>query len=99
PAHSFRIADGPDFASYPLQMLTPEQMEALEQSTGEEFDRLFLNLSIEHHLAAQMLVRSLLASVDGGRDETVSRIVASVCGEQASYIARMHRLLADLPEE
>ena len=46
-------------------VLTDAQMEALRQARGPEFDRLFAEFMIEHHLGAISMARDVLAQSDG----------------------------------
>lgn len=77
-------------------MLTPEQMEQLRQSTGAEFDRLFLTYMIQHHRGAVSMVEQLFGTHGAGQDETVFKFASDVNVDQATEIARMQRMLADL---
>src|ERR1700722_15401652 len=49
-------------------MLTPEQMEALRQAKGAEFDHLFLVGMIQHHNGALTMVKNLFDTAGGGRE-------------------------------
>lgn len=77
-------------------MLTPEQMAQLRQSTGAEFDRLFLTYMIQHHRGAVSMVEQLFGTHGAGQDETVFKFASDVNVDQATEIARMQRMLADL---
>jgi uncharacterized protein (DUF305 family) len=76
-------------------MLTPEQMESLEQASGAEFDRLFLTLMIEHHRGAVSMVHDLFATEGAGQDPAVFKFASDVQVDQATEIARMERMLAE----
>jgi uncharacterized protein (DUF305 family) len=76
-------------------MLTPEQMESLEESSGQEFDRLFLTLMIEHHRGAVSMVHDLFATEGAGQDPAVFKFASDVQVDQATEIARMERMLAE----
>jgi uncharacterized protein (DUF305 family) len=77
-------------------MLTPEQMARLEQARGAEFDQLFLQMMIQHHRGAVSMVTQLFGSYGAGQDETVFKFASDVNVDQATEIARMQRMLADL---
>ena len=77
-------------------MLTPEQLAELRAARGEEFDRLFLTYMIQHHRGAVHMVRELFASHGAGQDEAVFRFATDANVDQATEIARMQRMLADL---
>jgi len=78
-------------------MLTPEQMHALEQAEGAAFDRLFLTSMIEHHRGALSMVHELFATDGAGQDPALFRFASDVQVDQATEIARMERMLAELP--
>ncbi|HEX2080883.1 MAG TPA: DUF305 domain-containing protein [Longimicrobium sp.] len=77
-------------------MLTPEQFAQLEAARGPEFDRLFLTLMIQHHRGAVAMVERLFGSYGAGQDEAVFKFASDVNVDQATEIARMQRMLADL---
>lgn len=49
-------------------MLTPQQMEALRNAKGAEFDSLFLSGMIQHHNGALTMVRDLFDTAGAGQD-------------------------------
>jgi len=77
-------------------MLTPEQMAQLEAARGDEFDRLFLSLMIQHHRGAVSMVQRLFSSHGAAQDETVFKFASDVNVDQITEIERMQRMLADL---
>jgi len=77
-------------------MLTPEQLAALDAARGQDFDRLFLRLMIQHHSGAIQMVSELFSSYGAGQDETVFKFASDVNVDQATEIDRMQRMLADL---
>jgi uncharacterized protein (DUF305 family) len=77
-------------------MLTHQQMTELERATGAEFDRLFLRYMIQHHRGAVSMVSKLFGTYGAGQDETVFKFASDVNVDQATEIARMQRMLADL---
>lgn len=74
-------------------MLSPEQVERLEASSGQTFDRLFLTYMIEHHQGAVTMVRELFATDGAAQDEDVFRFASDVQVDQATEVARMQRML------
>jgi uncharacterized protein (DUF305 family) len=76
-------------------MLTPEELDQLEQASGEEFDRLFLELMRRHHMGALEMVAELFASEDGGQDIEVFQIANHIDSDQRIEIDRIDRMLAD----
>lgn len=87
----------PDHAMHMPGMLTPEQMEELENAHGNEFDRLFLSLMIQHHQGAVTVVQELFA-IDGAvQDEELFKLASDMHVDQATEIARMEQMLATIP--
>jgi uncharacterized protein (DUF305 family) len=78
-------------------MLTPDQMQQLEQAKGPEFDRLFLTFMIQHHSGAVSMVKDLFGTNGAARDETVFKFANDVSVDQSTEIARMKRMLDALP--
>ena len=79
-------------------MLTQEQLAALKNARGVAYDRLFLTLMIQHHQGALIMVDQLLAAPGAGQDGLVFRFAADVHADQTTEIARMERMLAELPK-
>lgn len=75
-------------------MLSPDQMRALEGARGAAFDRIFLELMIQHHEGALTMVRQLLSRPGGGQDPEAFRFASEVDADQRAEIARMRTLLA-----
>jgi uncharacterized protein (DUF305 family) len=80
-------------------MLTPEQMEQLDQARGPAFDRLFLTSMIRHHQGAVSMVDALFNTPGAARDETVFKFANDVSVDQSTEIARMETMLAALPSQ
>jgi uncharacterized protein (DUF305 family) len=78
-------------------MLTQAQLKELDQARGGEFDRLFLTFMIRHHRGAVTMVNDLFGSQGAAQDETVFKFASDVNVDQSTEIARMERMLADLP--
>lgn len=76
-------------------MLTPEQMEALERERGPTFERLFLELMIEHHEGALRMVDRLFGSPGGGQVPSIYHVAAEVQSDQAMEIRRMREMLEE----
>jgi uncharacterized protein (DUF305 family) len=77
-------------------MLTPEQMDQLAAARGAAFDRLFLELMIQHHEGALVMVRDL-ASNGGGQEAEIFVFTTDVDADQRAEIARMRGLLDSQP--
>jgi uncharacterized protein (DUF305 family) len=75
-------------------MLTEEEIAALRAAEGEEFDRLFLEGMIKHHLGAIQMVEELLGS-GGGNDPAIFQLAQHIDSDQRIEIDRMQQLLAE----
>ena len=76
-------------------MLTDDQMAALEAASGEEFDRLFLELMIQHHIGALDMVDQLITA-GGGQESEIGVYTLHVYADQEIEINRMERLLEEM---
>jgi uncharacterized protein (DUF305 family) len=74
-------------------MLTDEQMTALGNARGSEFDRLFLTGMIQHHQGAVSMVKELFDSYGAGVDDLVFKFASDVQIDQTTEIARMEKML------
>ncbi len=74
-------------------MLTDAELAQLEGASGDEFDRLFLELMIRHHEGALAMVAELYAA-GGGQEPAVGEMARHIESDQAIEIARMTTLLA-----
>lgn len=79
-------------------MLTEAQMAELEAATGEEFDRLFLEYMIQHHLGALDMIDQLI-DADGGQEAEIGQYTLHVYADQEIEINRMEMLLAAMDAE
>ena len=75
-------------------MLTPEQMSSLEQASGIEFDRLFLELMIAHHQGALVMVEELLQQRGAAQESTIFGFTTDIVADQTAEIDRMGAMLA-----
>jgi uncharacterized protein (DUF305 family) len=78
-------------------MLSAEALEALERSSGAEFERLFLSSMIRHHEGAIVMVVQLFGSPGAAQEPTIFQFATDVDADQRAEIARMRALLAALP--
>ena len=83
----------PDYDLMP-GMLSPEEMEQLEAAEGFEFDSLFLNLMIDHHEGALVMVENLLDQPGSAQDSELYRFTTDVTSDQTSEIERMITMLS-----
>jgi uncharacterized protein (DUF305 family) len=72
-------------------MMTAEDMAALEAATGDVFDRMWLQMMIEHHEGAVAMADQVLAATDDAR---VEKLAQAVIAGQRAEIAEMKGLLA-----
>jgi uncharacterized protein (DUF305 family) len=74
-------------------MLTADELDALEQSEGGDFDRSFLEDMVRHHRGAVEMSRYVL---EHGSDVQVNELATGIVVEQSAEIVRLERILADL---
>ncbi len=74
-------------------MLTAEQMEALRQAKGEEFDHLFLTGMIQHHGGALTMVKDLHDTAGSGQDAELFNFATDVDSGQRAEIRIMQNML------
>ncbi len=74
-------------------MLTPEQMEALRNARGAEFDRLFLTGMIQHHNGALIMVKDLFDTVGAGQDADLFNFATDADNTQRAEIRIMQIML------
>ena len=75
-------------------MLSADDIEQLEQSEGDEFDRLFLAFMIEHHEGALDMVDNLLDQQGAAQDPVLYAFTSDVTSDQGAEIDRMDAMLA-----
>lgn len=74
-------------------MLTLEQMEALRNAKGKEFDRLFLTGMIQHHNGALVMVKELFNTAGAGQNAELFNFASDVDSGQRAEIRAMEKLL------
>jgi uncharacterized protein (DUF305 family) len=74
-------------------MLTPEQMEALRNAKGAEFDRLFLTGMIQHHNGALVMVKDLFDTAGAGQDADLFNFATDADNTQRAEIRIMRGML------
>ncbi|HWV76598.1 MAG TPA: DUF305 domain-containing protein [Isoptericola sp.] len=72
-------------------MMSPEDMQALEEATGTDAERLFLDQMVAHHEGA---VEMAQAEVSGGRHAGAVEMAQTVVDTQTAEIQQMRDLLA-----
>jgi uncharacterized protein (DUF305 family) len=78
-------------------MLTKEQMDALKNTKGAEFDRLFLKGMIQHHQGALVMVEDLFNTAGSGQDSELFNFVTDVDSGQRAEIKIMETMLVRNP--
>jgi len=78
-------------------MLTPEQMEALQNAKGAEFDHLFLTGMIQHHQGALVMVKNLFDTAGAGQDADLFDFATDADNTQRAEITIMQNLLKEKP--
>lgn len=77
-------------------MLTMEEMDRLGKAKGTEFDRLFLEGMIKHHMGALIMVEDLYKAPDSTQQAEIFDFAAHVDSDQRMEIARMTQMLKTL---
>jgi len=81
-------------------MLTPEQMQALRDAKGAEFDRLFLEGMIQHHGGALTMVKDLFNTPGAGQDADLFDFATDADNTQRAEIKIMQSMLdKEFPKE
>ncbi|WP_233257134.1 DUF305 domain-containing protein [Promicromonospora sp. AC04] len=74
-------------------MLTDAEMAELEEASGTEFDRLFLEGMIKHHEGALTMCEEIAGS---GSEERVLELANNIAADQMAEIDRLDQMLAVL---
>ena len=74
--------------------MSQADMDRLETSTGTEFDRLWLELMIQHHEGAVKMSKSEVA---GGKNPEGITLSQAIISSQQVEITTMESLLTKLP--
>lgn len=77
-------------------MLSAAQLDTLDRSRGENFDRLFLTYMMQHHRGAVRMVHELFSTYGAGQDETIFKMATDINVDQTTEINRMQRMLLAL---
>lgn len=74
-------------------MLSGEDIAWLAETSGDTFDRLFLELMIRHHEGALIMLEQLHAQKNAAQEPEIFQIASHIDADQRAEIARMRRLL------
>lgn len=77
-------------------MLSSARMDELRAARGPAFDRLFLELMIQHHRGAIVMVRRLFSAEEAGQEADIFRFASHVDADQTAEIRRMRAVLKEL---
>ena len=88
---------GASHAMHMPGMLTPEQLNELDQARNGEFDRLFLTYMIQHHRGAVTMVHELFATDGAAQGDLAFKLASDIQVDQITEIARMEKMLEELP--
>jgi uncharacterized protein (DUF305 family) len=80
-------------------MLTAQQMSALRNAKGKEFDHLFLTGMIQHHGGALTMVKDLFDTAGAGQDAELFNFSTDVDSGQRAEIRIMQSMLEENPQE
>ena len=72
-------------------MMSEEDMSALKDATGTEFDQMFLEMMIEHHEGAIIMAKT---EIDSGTHPNAIALAEQIEAAQTTEIAEMEALLA-----
>jgi uncharacterized protein (DUF305 family) len=78
-------------------MLTADQMFALRNAKGTEFDRLFLKGMIQHHTGALVMVKDVFDTKGAGQDAELFNFATDVDSGQRAEIKIMETMLGENP--
>ena len=80
-------------------MATPKQLDDLNKSKSTDFDRLFLQLMINHHDGALEMVEELKKYPGNTFDPVLNEFVSDLINDQGVEIERMNTLLTNLSDD
>jgi uncharacterized protein (DUF305 family) len=80
-------------------MLTDDQIKALDNAKGVEFDRSFLEYMIQHHEGALQMVKDLFATPRAGQEVDVNVFANDVVTVQTAEIGAMRQMLSQLSDK
>ena len=80
-------------------MLTPQQMQALRNAQGAEFDRLFLTGMMQHHNGALIMVKALFETPGAGQDADLFDFATDADNTQRAEIRIMQGMLQEVSKE
>ena len=88
--HANAHGDGMEMNSEVPGMMSSEDMQALEHADGEQFQRMWLEMMIEHHRGAIEIAQ---AELEGGQFAPAIKLAERIEAAQEAQIATMQDLL------
>ncbi|HXT47531.1 MAG TPA: DUF305 domain-containing protein, partial [Gemmatimonadaceae bacterium] len=79
-------------------MLTSEQLEKLDASSGPAFDHAYLTMMIQHHEGALEMVKELFATPRAGQEVNVNVFANDVVTVQTAEIGVMRQMLSRMSD-
>ena len=73
-------------------MMSPEQMQQMVQASGAQFDRMFLQMMIEHHQGAIEMAQT---EVNAGQNSESTQLAQKIIIDQQAEITEMRALLQE----
>lgn len=80
-------------------MASPEQMQQLRDSSGTDFDKLFLSLMISHHEGALTMVKDLTDQPGSAYDPILYDFTSDILNDQTSEIELMSAILSSFSSD
>ena len=74
-------------------MMSPEQINEMSQAGGAQFDRMFLNMMIEHHEGAIQMAQTEL---NDGENSEATQLAQTIITDQQAEITQMQALLQEM---
>jgi uncharacterized protein (DUF305 family) len=80
-------------------MLSDAEMTKLAAAKGPEFDRLFLEGMIKHHMGALIMVEELFNAPGSAQQADMFDFASHVDADQRMEISRMTQMLKDMKDK
>lgn len=79
-------------------MLSDDEISQLEQASGADFDRMFLEFMTRHHEGALVMVDDLFNSDEGGLETSIFQLASHIVSDQDIEISRMATMTDELDD-
>ena len=74
-------------------MMTDEELAELKDSSGTDFEKMWLTMMLAHHKGAVKMAETVIAD---GKDDRVKNLAQTIVREQQKEIELINTLLANL---